>query len=1096
MTPRSLSVVLAAAAAWSAACGSTSSSSTSLLNLNAPTDLAFGCFGGLRLTGGGRAGTAADPLTETAMPIGACDIYAQATTDSLASELPLGQEDLHATDKSQPALSVSYYAFVLQTESGTLSLGKFPAKLPTAPIDATACDAATVATDCPPSWTCLSNVCTPPTAHAVVAPGDLQMLDLDPLTPGANGVSVGALPVAVAIDQSGCYAVTANSGSCDLSVVDVASVASFKPEPIVNRLDVTNASGDPVVARPAAMIAANGWSTIGVACPAAATGVLWIAYPDCHLVAAVDPGTGVIKAGVKFAADGTATITSGAVSCPAQCGGEGTITDGFRPMTVDLADDHRVGTRRLAIGGEGASVVTVVDLDGAFLPTAIKQVALSGDVDVSRVAISPQIGMGGTAGDVIDDGAVGGQSQFVYAVASDGTVRVADVLDVNAECDTQVDPRYLAGETDVQRLSCMPVGDLNTPPRRSTANGPGIQLTNHGKPTAVTIVHAVPRVTSDIPIAASTLIGWFAMVTATGGDVYIVNIDDDNYPDVEDPTSPLAVTLPLALPHQLRDAIPDRGALALDKQAVAQPICVTASQDTPATTDLTSGGPRMVLVSDAGRLVEQSLSVANIALAKASSLPNLRKVRCDGSDTGTIGPVGVNEMSFEAPVATRKQVFGDLRAMPFDEIWTATWEGALSNDDSTSAIDGPRIRSGLTMVDGTGMRVVEAGAPYCAAGVEPYDEVTLRGCDPTNNSLDCDVGHTCYAHPDSPTGIGACLPTAQVDALAGACRDFLITERRYAATTVKSGELRLIGRRRVLRTTPITGCTSAAQCGELEAVAQRLPSTDQPASDNTVITPHTWACEADPSRAPGIDRCVMSCTTSAECSAGSVCESGRCVEGVIPPLQCALGIQRYDLRASEAFTVLGSRTGYLHPWIVGPDNSCVRDPAAPRNLVGRIPLRVPRCTSARPSPNPCSEPISTFEAEKTFDDTCTVAANAHYAARATSSIRFNNPQVLFHLIDLTYPGDARCIGDRGGTLVDIPVVFPGYAVTFRLQAGFLAKRLPVPTALSQPVNVIRGPGQSIWVVDQGDVLQSNGGSTRGAVVRLESTGLATTSTAY
>lgn len=1122
MKSRSLSLVLAATAAWSAACGSSTSTTASQLNLDGPTDVAFACYGALRITGGGRAGTAADPVTSSAAPLALCDAYAEFKTDVNPSALPLGQEVLPDPDGTGPltetTLSVDYYAFVLQTEPGTIALAKFPTRKPNGPVAADCTILDDVTTGCITGWTCElpdpqpdpqvpgttyygkcklpANTSSPP----VVAPGDAVVLDLDPLTPGANGVSVGALPVALAMDASGCYALTANAGSCDLSVVDVASVASFRPEPIVNRLEVTSAGGDPITARPAAMLAAPIGAPVGVACPAAPTGLVWIAYPDCHLVAAVDPSTGAVKAGVAFAADGTATITTGAVSCPAQCGGDGALTDGFRPTTLDLATDTRVDTRRLAIGG-GGSRITVVDLDAGFLPTGVEQVTLSGGVEVADVAITPQIGMGGQAGEVFDDGTVGGQAQFVYAVASDGTVRVADVLDVDAECDTQVDPRALRGETDVTRLSCLPVGDLTTPPRRATAVGPGIQLPSRGKPTAVTIVHAVPANIYNVTPSPSALIGWFAVITATTGEVYLANIDDDNYPDLEDQTSPVAVTLPLALPHGLRDNVDARGAVAerLDSNNIAQPVCLTASQDTSQATENVTGGPHMVVVRDGSALVEQALGNARIATVKAGSLPALRRVFCDGADTeeapNPIGPVGVFETQFAAPVELRETVFPDLRTMAFDEVWTATWEGRLSNDGSGAVIDGPSTRSGLTMVDGTGMRIVEPGGPYCAAGVEPFDVVSLAGCNPANNNLDCDVGHTCYAHPDSASGVGACFPSGQVEALASACRDFLVSDRTYAATAVTSGELRLTGRRVVLRTTPLDGCTSAAQCDELETVEARLTSATDPGTDTTVpTTPHAWACEADPSRAPGIDRCVMSCTTEADCSTGAVCEAGRCVQGVVPPLQCALGIQRYDLRASEAFTVIGSRTGYQHPWIVGPGDACVRNAAAPRDLIGRIPLRVPPCTAAPDSPNPCAEETTTFERTRVFEaGTCKPVTTAPFAERTTSSIRFTNPQMDFHLIDLTYPGDATCIGDRGGSLVNVPVVFPGYAITFRIQGGFLAKRLALSQPLASPANVVTGPFQSIWVVDQGDLITSQG-STRGAVYRAEATALTTTST--
>jgi len=51
-----------------------------------------------------------------------------------------------------------------------------------------------------------------------------QQTDADPLTPAVNAISVGEEPIAIAPDNSGCFEVTANAGSCDVSVIDVKSV--------------------------------------------------------------------------------------------------------------------------------------------------------------------------------------------------------------------------------------------------------------------------------------------------------------------------------------------------------------------------------------------------------------------------------------------------------------------------------------------------------------------------------------------------------------------------------------------------------------------------------------------------------------------------------------------------------------------------------------------------------------------------------------------------------------------------------------------------------------------------------------------------------
>ena len=43
------------------------------------------------------------------------------------------------------------------------------------------------------------------------------------------------------------------------------------------------------------------------------------------------------------------------------------------------------------------------------------------------------------------------------------------------------------------------------------------------------------------------------------------------------------------------------------------------------------------------------------------------------------------------------------------------------------------------------------------------------------------------------------------------------------------------------------------------------------------------------------------------------------MEGVIPPQSCVNAPQRYELRAHEAFTVVGTRSGYVHPIIADAD---------------------------------------------------------------------------------------------------------------------------------------------------------------------------------
>src|SRR5690606_5524977 len=111
------------------------------------------------------------------------------------------------------------------------------------------------------------------------------------------------------------------------------------------------------------------------------------------------------------------------IQCVDECGGGMAPTPGVRPVTLDLEKDPRTRERRLVIGADNSASVTVVDLDEATtlpdLAVPVLQIPLedqTGNLGVTQVALSPQIGMGGEIHVINDDSAVGGQMQFVYAI--------------------------------------------------------------------------------------------------------------------------------------------------------------------------------------------------------------------------------------------------------------------------------------------------------------------------------------------------------------------------------------------------------------------------------------------------------------------------------------------------------------------------------------------------------------------------------------------------------------------------------------------------------------------------------------------------------
>lgn len=1073
---------LAALLAASSGCDDTSNLIAVQLNFDRPVDVAFTCYGGLRLSGGQE-----EILSATAQPLASCDIRSAARKTDEPVVLPPGQEDRTASGGAA-VNNVFYLGLILQSGPGTVALSQFPAD-----------------------------------RAATYDGNEVTIIDSDPLTPTKNSISVGSRPIAIGTDPSGCHAVTANAGSCDLSALDINSALELNGQAKVTRFDVAG-----IKARPAAMVlqpnAGTGAQIVGQVCPAKPSGLAYVAYPACNAVAVVDLADGSIKSGIQFALDGTATIVP-TISCAVdECGLNQAVPPGPHPSTLDLVRDDRVNTERLVIGGRDSNRITVVDLDRTtHLPTTVSQVELQepmmNTLGVLNIALSPQIGMGGSSG-FVDDNGDGmddlripppnndpgplPQFQFAYAVATDGTLRVASVLPGNLnECDTQVDPRFLYDVTDMNVLSCLPVSQNR--PRRAGAQGPGLLMprdsSSDGIPSAVTISRfdRAPDLPDDTVFSSSRLIGYYGVVTSTTGATYVVEVDDDFKPDAEIAATPLLVDISTVLPHRLRDQVFDRGARpesTPEDGGNPVPVCNSSGPGGEGT-GAARGGSRMIGAFSRLNLPEV------LSTTKISMLPNMQHYLCTASDATLV----TSELSFTAPPEAREDRFPDNQALASNEDWRLLWEGPLSLDTINQDTNGPSIRLGGVRYDGADFKVFDRSKPYCALGVEPYDQVQLLGCNPLATFNDCPTGSRCFLHPESTTGVGACLPEKTADSLAGVCRDFLVSVRRYTvAPNPKSNELVLKPRPRVLRSTPLSGCISDQQCADL-ATYEARQATDRHPFEDTTAAVGTYSCRPDANRKEGtLNRCVRTCTRDLDCGGALACDegTGTCMEGPLPPPECVAGIQRYDIRASEAFTLNGTQSGYVHPIVSDNNGFCVKNPAASILQVGRIPLKAPPCSPTIPGrtdltgPNPCSTTVTEHYEVVSNYASDPPAAPCALGSEETRNQKFENVPAIFvrllgmnfHIVSPTYPGDAQCRGDRRGSpllagALDIPSVFVGLAMQFRIIGGALP--LPIRTSAVVPVRVLRGPQQSIWIVDEGDFIAESSGaaSTRGKVFRVE-----------
>ncbi|HXI55616.1 MAG TPA: hypothetical protein VNO55_06130 [Polyangia bacterium] len=216
-----------------------------------------------------------------------------------------------------------------------------------------------------------------------------KLVDLDPAVAGYNTAPLGQLPETLAISDDGCRVVTANRGSCDLTLVDpgllmAPTVAALSVDAGVPALEarspaqtimVRTGSGKPLAAAPyevqflpqdihtllpgagpvqmclpdRPLVPPAGWSTNDPQTGWKAV----VTFPACDLVAVVDLPSGLIVDSVRLRAGGDhveVVPTGTEPTCPIECG------LGVRPVPSAGTDagDGGAATTEVAGGQETA----------------------------------------------------------------------------------------------------------------------------------------------------------------------------------------------------------------------------------------------------------------------------------------------------------------------------------------------------------------------------------------------------------------------------------------------------------------------------------------------------------------------------------------------------------------------------------------------------------------------------------------------------------------------------------------------------------------------------------------------------------------------
>lgn len=344
------------------------------------------------------------------------------------------------------------------------------------------------------------------------------VIDMNVGAPGPQLISAGQVPSSMTIStgvRAGCVAVSANLGSCDLSVLDVAGLASYAfeeppeedPSAYVSTVVPRRADGTPLGARPGQVLATppdlSNAATGSNSCDPAYPGSVYVTFPSCQLVAEVDLRTQRILQSRQFVRDANGAITvvdTGAdPSCPIDCSQQfldpayadalqtapAGDPEGMYPLAMALVTppsdptacvddaDLQVKDPSLYVGGLGADVLFELRFDGKTWTDDPLEFEITGAQGVSAIRPTPPMIMNsGPPGDVF--------YQFLYVLAGDGSTRVVrrnfdeNRDELGIECDTQVDP------TAVVNTACHPAefpGE-SPPDRRPFARGPGLRAPN------------------------------------------------------------------------------------------------------------------------------------------------------------------------------------------------------------------------------------------------------------------------------------------------------------------------------------------------------------------------------------------------------------------------------------------------------------------------------------------------------------------------------------------------------------------------------------------------------------------------------------------
>ena len=935
---------------------------------------------------------------------------------------------------------------------------------------------------------------------AVFRPGSSgeRLVDLDPGSPGFGFIPVGSFPTDLKSTLDGCRVAVANSGTCDLSVIDVPSVMKVAagelktPAGAVVSGVIPRTAAGPLRARPQELVLVPPTKAKAptAACSRDQELRAYVTFPRCNLVAEIDLKTGQVLQGVVLLPGGDYITQS--PRCAAECILRGdparpdmgtadlrptpdktapdlivkidgptadakvtdaSVTDGA-PADAGVPDTSAPDTSSSAKDAGVASSTDVLPFGMAYSHTDNQlYVSSAGAGFISVIDIDPatrafkavrrvQLGVATTR--IKLSPRTRRLGRFLYVIARDRSVRVISTTTLK-QCETNLD-LVKAPEAGVplSQAGCMVKGETGTLPRRVTTDAPGLRF-GSWIPREVTFVTG-PEVASDAAVpemgpTATPMQGVFALIALSDGTIHVVDVEDWNVIKSSTTTVPA-----LHLSHRQRNALQG--------------------------TDL--------------------------------GLPKLRLESVSGASTGGV-PVVVAKTDKDLP---NQGIYLRAPGVGVAGVWNLIYEDALLG----------RWSGGLK-VTGDKLLLDDPGATFCASGVEAREQTkgalpdrhgdiaVFVGCQDNN---ECGIEQICAKSVSNPTNYGICIEESRESEMFTKCLSFLNAEREYLVTRATSKQLTLdvlpVEPQMVIKqpnqtakctensdcakhhmcalkaqaiTGQValtkgdcfrTGCAVHADCGSNRRCVQPLDGSPKVCS--LVPLPFEKGQTCDSTAADPDAACRPKVTAGAKCSADKDCKDSRlecrkpntsakervCVskgfkcarfaglkDVCVRVSPCFTQLLRYDVRAGRSFVMGGYRRRRADP-VTG---ECADNTSQSPLFVNRIPVGLPiypvllgpRCTPASPTPlqtpvlNPCFDEVASGYTGFTSRSGDTYTSVT--AEGPASVVRFGNPDIWFSLgmSHLTTAPAATGTTDAGVASASSTPPMPKRDLLLRLEVG-------------------------------------------------------------